>query len=76
MIISKAPIDRCPHCGSSDGYYTKEQVYGPCVRFYNFDGSECDNGGMHDSICYKGGKVAYCKQCDKQLFKMSEIQDS
>ena len=34
-----APIDRCPYCGSTDGYYTKEQVRGAVQYMYNFDGT-------------------------------------
>jgi hypothetical protein len=72
IVNEKAPIDKCPYCGSVDGYYTKQQAYGPCTRYYNFDGSFCDNSTMHDFICYKGGKIAYCVHCDKRLFKVEE----
>lgn len=67
-----APIEKCPHCGSGDGYYTKEQAHGNVTRYYNYDGSDCDNGQMHDYLTYSGGKYAYCIKCDKRLFKMPE----
>ncbi len=68
----KAPIDKCPVCGSKDGYYTKEQARGPIQLIYNFDGSESDNGSMYDMLTFSGGKYAYCLKCDKRLFKMPE----
>ncbi|OCN01020.1 hypothetical protein A7X67_01560 [Clostridium sp. W14A] len=72
MRISKSPIDRCPHCGSTDGYYTKEQVHGSIQYMYNFDGTEADNGELYDYLNYTGGKYAYCLRCGKRLFKMEE----
>lgn len=72
MQISKAPIDRCPHCGSSEGYFTREQVRGVVNFRYNFDGSEAENGEMYDNLSYSGGKYAYCLHCGKYLFRMEK----
>lgn len=72
MRLSKLPIDRCPYCGSKDGYYTKEQVKGSVRYNYNFDGSEAENGEMYDYLSYSGGKYAYCLHCDKRLFRIEE----
>ncbi|MFD0771637.1 hypothetical protein ACFQZ1_23155 [Bacillus sp. CGMCC 1.60114] len=69
----KAPIDKCPHCSSNEGYYTKEQVYGTVRYKHNFDGREADNSSLHDHVSYKGGKVAYCIDCNKKLFNMSVL---
>ena len=69
-----ATIQECPHCGSDEGYYTKEQVHGTIKVRYNFNGSEAENGDMYDSIKYTGGKVAYCLECNKQLFKMDSLK--
>lgn len=69
----KAPIEKCPHCDSKDGYYTKEQVYGSIQMQHNFDGSEKDNSTLYDSLNLKGGAFAYCISCDKRLFKMSVL---
>jgi hypothetical protein len=73
MAGVKAPIERCIHCDSKDGYYTKEQVSGSVRYKHNFDGSEVDNSSFHDNLSYKGGKVAYCIKCDKKLFNMSVL---
>lgn len=67
----KAPIDKCPYCGSADGYYTKEQASGSIYYNHHFDGREADNSEMFSLLTYKGGKYAYCIKCDKRLFKMN-----
>lgn len=69
----KAPIDRCPHCRSKDGYYTKEYASGSVKMNFNYDGSEAENGELHDNLTYSGGVYAYCSNCRKRLFKMTEV---
>lgn len=73
MDYSKVPVESCPYCNSKKGFYTKEQVTGSVWYNHNFDGSEAENGLMYDGLHYKGGKVAYCRSCDKKLFNMSEL---
>lgn len=70
----KAPIEHCPHCDSSHGYYVKERVYGSVRYNYHFDGSEAENGDMYEYLSYKGGKVAYCSECHKKLFNVSDLK--
>lgn len=65
------PITECPHCGCGT-FYTKDYICGPSCFYANLDGSDADNGSLHDSLKYKNGKVAYCADCDKKLFKMDE----
>lgn len=65
-------LTQCPHCGSTVGYYTKAQVSGTVIYRHNFDGSSGENGEMYDGLRHKGGKVAYCQDCDKRLFKIGE----
>ena len=72
MRESKSPVDKCPYCGSDDGYYTKEQVRGSIYYHFNFDGSEADNESMYNLLTYAGGKYAYCAHCNKRLFKMED----
>lgn len=74
MKIPKAPIDRCPFCGSTDGYYTKEQVHGEVNFRHNFDGSEAENGDMYENLSFSGGKYAYCLNCGKRLFPMDGLR--
>lgn len=69
----KAPMDQCPHCGSSEGYYTKVQISGSSIWKHNFDGSERDNGEFHDHLNYKDSKFAYCMNCKKRIFKMADL---
>lgn len=63
-------MDSCPHCGNNSGYFIKQQVSGRVKFNFNFDGSSGDNTEMHEEITYSGGKVAYCQDCKKKLFKM------
>ncbi|MGN5650409.1 hypothetical protein [Bacillus sp. Brlt_9] len=74
MESRKAPIERCPHCDSDCGYYTKLQIYGSSFSRYNFDGSEGENSDCYDGLNHKEGKVAYCIDCNKKLFKLSELE--
>ncbi len=66
----KIPFEKCPKCGSEDGFYTKEQARGPIRYKYNFDGSESDNGEMYEGLSFFGGNYAYCIACDKRIFKV------
>lgn len=74
MDYSKVPFESCPHCGSVSGFYTKEQATGTVVIRFNYDGSEAENGSMYDGLTYKGGKVAYCTNCNKKLFNMEILK--
>lgn len=69
-----APIKECPYCGSIDGFFTKQQAHGTCIMHHNFDGSECDNSDYYDYLECTGGTYAYCINCKKRLFKMSELR--
>lgn len=66
--------DCCPHCGSDEGYYTKERAQGTIIYRRNYDGSEYENGDMYSCVSgAKGtGKWAYCLNCDKKIALMEE----
>ena len=66
------PVDRCPRCGSDEGYYTKDYLYGRSSFNYNYDGTESDNSGMYDGLNCKSGNIAYCINCGKRLFRLEE----
>ena len=70
--MNRALIDKCPHCGSDAGFYTKDYLSGTCRYNRNFDGSEAYNGEMYEYLSHEIGKIAYCVMCDKRLFKMPE----
>lgn len=72
MTTNKSKIQRCPYCGSTEGYYVKQQAHGPITYKFNFDGSEAENGDMYDDLRITGGKIAYCLNCDKRLFNMND----
>lgn len=67
--MSKEELEKCPHCGCGS-YYTKMQANGPIKTYFNFDGTEAENGEMYEGLSYRGGKYAYCANCHKRLFKM------
>ena len=70
--MSIASIESCTHCGSDEGYYTKDYVKGHTVTRFTFDGSEAENTDMYEGLSHRMGKVAYCLNCHKRLFKMEE----
>lgn len=66
----RAPIKECPHCGSNDEFYIKVYVTGSTNYNIKFDGSEADNSEHYDHLQHKESKFAYCKECDKRLFRI------
>lgn len=60
-------FDKCPHCGSTEGVYTKTNLTG--VRYnMNFDGSEGDNRDMYDNAeKVTAGRMVYCQSCNKTI---------
>ncbi|MBC1228637.1 hypothetical protein [Listeria booriae] len=73
MNEQKAPIDKCPHCGSDEGYHTKSQVSGVVYYRHNYDGSEQENEDAYAYLRHDIGKYVYCINCEKRLFKVKEI---
>jgi len=76
QVTPKAPIDKCPYCGSDWGYYTKDYICGSTWYRCNYDGSEADNGDMYDILTHRAGKVAYCQNCNHRLFKISDLKEA
>ncbi|WP_017470647.1 hypothetical protein [Amphibacillus jilinensis] len=70
--MDKAPIDKCHHCGNDGQYYIKEQVRGSVASMFRFDGEDPDNTELYSHLSHKSGKYAYCKECDKRLFKVRD----
>ena len=75
MNDQKAPIDRCPYCGSDEEYYTKDYLYGSSYCYHCFNGAESDNAGLYDLIRHRKGKYAYCVNCGRRLFKINELEN-
>lgn len=73
---TKAPIDKCPHCGSDYGFYSKDYVCGSTRYYQHFDGTEEDNSEFYSPLEHRQGKYAYCSDCDKRLFKMNELEET
>lgn len=70
MPKAKKPITCCPHCGSTEGIYTKCDYMG--VRYnIGFGGEEQYNGEMFDGCeSIEGGRIAYCQMCNKPSGKL------
>ena len=73
-VMEENKMKKCPHCGSTESYYLKYQVYGSAKCYFNFDGSEAENGDMYEYLQHKGGKVAYCSNCHKKICKAEELK--
>ena len=63
----RCPIDKCPHCGSDEGFYNNFRVSGWSRYKYRFDGEDAYNGDMWDHINSKDSKKAYCCKCEKEI---------
>ena len=63
-------MDRCPHCGSDYGLYTKEYV--TFDQYYKFDG-EPDGYGELAPVYYRKDAKVYCCECDKCVGMASKI---
>lgn len=70
----KAPIDKCPYCGCDSGFYTKDYAYGVTRCYRRFSGEEANNSELIPALIYRPGKYAYCIDCNKRLFKTSELE--
>lgn len=70
----RSKIDRCPHCGSNEGIFTKTTLVN--VPYYiGFDGSAEFNGEMYDNAEKTiGGETAYCQSCGKIVCRMKTIK--
>ena len=72
-IVSKKRIVCCPHCGSTEGIYTKT-TYVNVPWCCGFDGEEGYNGEMYDNAeRIDGGKIAYCQECDRPICRLSTL---
>jgi hypothetical protein len=69
------PIDKCPYCSSTEGFYTKDYIKGSTTFNHNYDGTEAENGEYYEFLDHTQGKYAYCISCDKRLFAMTEVVD-
>lgn len=67
-------IDRCPHCGSDEDYFTKDFAYGNIRSYSRFDGKEADNSEMHEFLKHRMGKIVYCGNCKKRIAKSADIE--
>lgn len=73
VMKKRKPIVCCPHCGGTDGIFTKTTLRG--VRhFCGFAGEEQDNTEMYDSAVPEGGRIAYCQECGKAICRMSALE--
>lgn len=73
-MSKRKPITCCPHCGSTEGIYTKNTLVN--VPYYiKFDGTDEFNGEMYDNAeTLRGGELAYCQNCDKVICRMSTLR--
>lgn len=71
--VNKYPIAECTNCGN-DEFYVKQRVSGLIRYNSKLDGNEdAYNGDYIDYLNYKTiSKYAYCNNCDKRLFKLTD----
>lgn len=67
--FSNLDIKECPYCGN-DEYYIHQRISGRTEFRGRYDGTEADNGHLHDGLNYIDiGKFAYCTKCRKCVFR-------
>ena len=69
----KKKITRCPHCGSTEGIFTKT-VYRNVIHNIGFDGEEQENYEMYDEATIEQGKIAYCQEFGEPICRMSTLR--
>lgn len=63
----------CPHCGSTDGLYSKETA--KYHQYYTLDGTP--NGySDHDYLLHRGQTVLYCIACDKKVTTLEKLEEN
>ena len=62
---------RCPHCGRTNGLYTK-YAYKNVKSFYGFDGKYQEEN--FDTAYQEGGKRMYCQVCDKYVCNIDDYE--
>lgn len=70
----KKKITSCPHCGSTDGFYTFDTYKNIPYRM-GFDGTNQDNSEMYENATIYRGKLAYCQQCNKVICRVSTLEN-
>ena len=67
----------CPYCGNEE-FFINQRFTGTCecrMRF-DMDNDNVENGEMYSNAEHKNiGKYAYCANCRKRLFPISEIEE-
>lgn len=72
--MSKKAVVCCPHCGSTEGLYTKTTYVDVRYRF-GFNNEQQDNTEMYDNVTeFRGGETAYCQDCHKAVCRMSKLR--
>lgn len=74
MSNRRKPTTRCPHCGSTEGIFTKTNFIHVPYRI-GFDGKEQYNGEMYDnSERIEEGMTAYCQSCGRAICRLSTLK--
>lgn len=65
-------MDKCPHCGSDDGLFSKEVA--KYDQYYNFDGSPSGYSDL-DRIVKRKGTPLYCVYCGKKVTTLEKLEE-
>lgn len=72
--MANEAIACCPHCGSTEGLYTKT-TYVNVPWCFGFNNEEQHNGEMYDNAeKLMGGETAYCQSCHKVVCRMNRLR--
>ncbi|XZI52491.1 hypothetical protein ACSXD3_06305 [Clostridium perfringens] len=69
-------MKECPYCKSDEGYFFRSSYRGTYHERYNFNGEiDEDIHDIHSDTVYKQGKIAYCRNCGKKLFRVDNSSE-
>ena len=71
LRLKREPLSCCPHCGSTEGVFTRTTLFGVPWNL-NFDGTPGYNADMYDNaLRIRGGETVYCQSCGKVICRLS-----
>jgi hypothetical protein len=68
----KAKIEKCPYCGSTEGFYTLTDYLNVPYR-YGFNGEDKYNGEMYDQADCHQKRYAYCMSCNAKIGTANQL---
>ena len=67
---------KCPKCGNTTEFYSKERYKGECDVYFRTDGKDAENGDMYAYAEHSyRSKFIFCAECDAKVGKVDLLED-